>query len=125
VGRTLLKQVEVASADGFALNTSNYQATDASIAFGQKIRAQIGNKNFLVDTSRNGIDPQGSSEWCNPRNRALGLVPAFNPGPVGVDAYIWGKRPGESDGSCNGGPAAGTWWRDIAIELAKNAKLGL
>jgi endoglucanase len=34
---------------------------------------------------------------------------------------LWVKRPGESDGSCNGGPAAGQWWRDKALELAGNA----
>ncbi len=26
-----------------------------------------------AQVSRNGIDPQGSTAWCNPRNRALGL----------------------------------------------------
>lgn len=118
---TLLKQVGISDADGFALNTSNYQSTPANIAYGQKIRSQVGNKSFLVDTSRNGIDPNGNTEWCNPRNRALGRVPTFDTGIDGVAAFIWGKRPGESDGSCNGGPAAGSWWREIAIELAKNA----
>jgi endoglucanase len=87
----------------------------------------VGNKNFLIDTSRNGVDPKGSTEWCNPRNRALGKTPTFDTGIEGVAAFIWGKRPGESDGSdtpdsnCNGGPAAGQWWREIAIELARNA----
>jgi endoglucanase len=118
---TLLKQVGISDADGFALNTSNYQSTPANIAYGQKIRSQVGNKSFIVDTSRNGIDPNGNTEWCNPRNRALGRVPTFDTGTDGVAAFIWGKRPGESDGSCNGGPAAGNWWREIAIELAKNA----
>jgi len=122
VAATLLKQVGIESADGFSLNTSNYQSTPANVAYGQKIRSQVG-KSFLVDTSRNGIDPAGNTEWCNPRNRALGATPSFNTGIEGVAAFIWGKRPGESDGSCNGGPAAGSWWRDIAIELAKNANV--
>jgi len=34
------------------------------------------------------------------------------------DAYLWLKRPGESDGSCNGAPAAGAFWDKQAIELA-------
>lgn len=118
---TLLNQVGIAQADGFSLNTSNYQSTPAQIAYGQTIRSKVGNKSFLVDTSRNGTDPNGNTEWCNPRNRALGRAPSFNTGIDGVAAFIWGKRPGESDGACNGGPKAGDWWREIAIELAKNA----
>lgn len=117
----LLKEVGIDKADGFSLNTSNYQSTAAQISYGQSIRSQVGNKSFLIDTSRNGIDPAGNTEWCNPRNRALGKLPTFDTGVDGVAAFIWGKRPGESDGSCNGGPAAGNWWREIAIELAKNA----
>jgi len=38
-----------------------------------------------------------------------------------IDAYLWIKRPGESDGTCNGGPAAGGWWIAGALELARNA----
>jgi endoglucanase len=117
----LLKEVGIDKADGFSLNTSNYQSTAAQISYGQTIRSQVGNKSFLIDTSRNGIDPAGNTEWCNPRNRALGKLPTFDTGVNGVAAFIWGKRPGESDGACNGGPAAGNWWREIAIELAKNA----
>jgi endoglucanase len=119
---TLLKQVGIAAADGFALNTSNFQSTPANVAYGQKIRSQVG-KSFLIDTSRNGSDPAGSTEWCNPRNRSLGDRPSFDTGMEGVAAFFWGKRPGESDGSCNGGPPAGTWWREIALEMAKNANV--
>jgi endoglucanase len=32
---------------------------------------------------------------------------------------LWIKPPGESDGPCNGGPAAGAWWPDAAIELTR------
>ncbi len=121
VAANLLNQVGIADADGFSLNTSNYQSTPDNIAYGQKVRSLVGNKSFLVDTSRNGTNPNGSTEWCNPRNRSLGRAPTFDTGTEGVAAFIWGKRPGESDGSCNGGPAAGNWWREIAIEMAKNA----
>jgi endoglucanase len=38
-----------------------------------------------------------------------------------LDALLWVKLPGESDGACNGGPAAGQWWQEIALELAANA----
>jgi endoglucanase len=38
-----------------------------------------------------------------------------------VDALLWAKPPGESDGACNGGPPAGRWWAEQAIELVENA----
>jgi len=31
------------------------------------------------------------------------------------------KRPGESDGTCNGGPSAGTFWPEYALGLASRA----
>jgi endoglucanase len=36
-----------------------------------------------------------------------------------VHAFLWIKKPGESDGECNGGPKAGQWWTEMAIGLAK------
>ncbi|CAM5532402.1 glycoside hydrolase family 6 protein [Streptomyces hirsutus] len=36
-----------------------------------------------------------------------------------MDAYLWVKRPGESDGECKGGPKAGEWWEDYAVKLAE------
>ncbi|MCW2873942.1 glycoside hydrolase family 6 protein, partial [Actinacidiphila oryziradicis] len=39
-----------------------------------------------------------------------------------VDAYLWVKRPGESDGSCRGAPPAGQWWSDYALRLARAAQ---
>ena len=38
-----------------------------------------------------------------------------------VDAFLWIKRPGESDGSCNGGPPAGHSWPDYALGLIERA----
>ncbi|HEU4841998.1 MAG TPA: glycoside hydrolase family 6 protein, partial [Ilumatobacteraceae bacterium] len=56
--------------------------------------------------------------WCNPPGRGLGVVPTTSTGDALVDAFLWIKRPGESDGPCQGGPPAGTWWRDYAVQLA-------
>jgi endoglucanase len=40
-----------------------------------------------------------------------------------VDAYLWVKQPGDSDGQCRtGAPAAGAWWADYALALAKASK---
>jgi endoglucanase len=112
-----LSRANIAQARGFALNVSNYQTTDSSIRYGEQISSKTG-KSFVIDTSRNG-QGQGS-DWCNPRGRGLGKKPAIVLSGK-LDAYLWVKVPGESDGNCNGGPSAGTWWEDYAQELIRNA----
>ncbi|MFI2754140.1 glycoside hydrolase family 6 protein [Cellulomonas sp. P22] len=106
-------------AAGFAFNTSNFQPTDASRAWGEQVSARVGGKPFVIDTSRNGNGGDGGN-WCNPAGRALGERPRVV-GERGLDALLWVKLPGESDGPCNGGPEAGTWWEAGALELARNA----
>jgi endoglucanase len=59
--------------------------------------------------------------WCNPPDRALGAPPTIDTGDPLVDAYLWVKRPGESDGSCRGAPPAGSWWSAYALQLARDA----
>lgn len=111
--------VDVKAARGFSLNVSNYDATASEVAYGRAVMAQIGWKRFVIDTSRNGLGSNG--EWCNATGRALGALPGTPTGDPAVDAYLWVKRPGESDGTCNGGPTAGTWWPDYARGLASRA----
>ena len=128
---------------------------------------------FVIDTSRNGRGPLiidrygnppynqppsvlaglGIGAWCNPPGMGVGLRPTTDTGVPLVDAYLWIKTVGESDGSCDiaGGvrawdysqynpwglagdgqkhfdplwgmvnPAAGTWFPELALELALNA----
>ena len=114
-----LRQVDIASADGFALNVSNYIANNATIAYGERLSKLVGGKHFLIDTSRNGLGR--TSEWCNARGQALGVAPTTNTGHPLVDAFLWVKVPGESDGTCGGGPRAGSWWNEIALELSRAA----
>ena len=124
-----LKAAGIEEADGFALNVSNYKATDTEIAYGKKISKLVGGKHFVVDTSRNGNGPPSCDEgaddekcWCNPPGRALGVPATADTGEPLADAFLWLKKPGESDGACNGGPKAGVFWQDKALELARNAK---
>ena len=113
-----LSSAGLAHATGFALNVSNFHTVEANVAYGDRIAALTG-KRYIVDTSRAGRGSSGA--WCNPRGRGLGTPPTFKTGRPFVDAYVWVKRPGESDGACAGGPRAGTWWQDYALELARNA----
>ena len=117
-----LSEAGISRADGFAVNVSNYYTTAESVAYGQDISGLVGGKGFVVDTSRNGRGPAGPGQWCNPPGRAIGDLPRILPGPGGVDAYLWIKNPGESDGTCNGGPVAGQLWLPQALELARNAE---
>lgn len=59
--------------------------------------------------------------WCNPQGRAIGNLPTTQTGHSLADAFVWVKVPGESDGTCNGGPAAGQWWGEYALGLAKRS----
>ncbi len=115
-----LKQAGVQKADGFSLNVSSFFTMQDNIDYGKKISALISGKHFIVDTSRNGLGPASDYQWCNPAGRGLGLTPTLKTGNTLVDAYLWIKNPTESDGNCNGGPAAGIFWASYALSLARS-----
>lgn len=118
-----LNQVGVGKARGFSLNTANFFTTEESVGYGNAISGMTGGKPFVIDTSRNGAGPVEGDDlyWCNPSGRALGVAPTTATGNPQIDAFLWVKRPGESDGSCRGAPSAGTFVSSNAIELARNA----
>jgi endoglucanase len=94
-------------AEGFSVNIANRQTTEDSHRWGRELSDLVGNREFLIDTSRNGLgpppdDPTRDDEWCNPARQALGRRPTTDPGLPGVAALLWIKRPGESDGECGG-----------------------
>ncbi|MFI6507804.1 glycoside hydrolase family 6 protein [Streptosporangium sp. NPDC050855] len=99
------------------------------LSFAQAFRNELIRKGFnsnigmLIDTSRNGwggtarptapstaTDVNGfvdqsrvdrrihAGNWCNQSGAGLGERPQASPAP-GLDAYVWIKPPGESDGS--------------------------
>lgn len=113
----LLRQAGVDRVRGFASNVSNYNASDAEIDYAHRLSDALGGAHAVIDTSRNGAGSNG--EWCNPSGRLVGDTGATFGDDV-VDVNLWIKPPGESDGECNGGPAAGTWWPEAAIELTRN-----
>lgn len=114
----LLKAGGVEEAHGFALNTSNYRGMDELLPFAKKLSELLGGAHYVIDTSRNGAGPVGV-EWCNPPDRRLGVPPTTDTPSPEIDAYLWLKRPGESDGPCNGAPVAGAFWDKQALELVK------
>jgi len=121
-----------------ALNTSGLNLLYAGMA--------AGTTHFVIDTSRNGQGPWdwagagyasagAAQDWCNPPDRGLGIPPTTDTGNPLVDAYLWIKVPGESDGSCTRDgsdgaqdpergmvdPAAGAWFKEQARELIELA----
>jgi cellulose 1,4-beta-cellobiosidase len=99
------------------------------LTFAQAFRQQLVSKGFpssigmLIDTSRNGWGGSGrptraststtvdtyvnesridrrihAGNWCNQAGAGLGERPKASPAS-GIDAYVWVKPPGESDGS--------------------------
>jgi len=84
---------------------------------------------FVVDTSRNGRGPNNMSayaaapynqppsvisvlkagNWCNPPGAGLGLRPTADTGTPLLDAFLWVKIPGESDGQCDAAGGVRAW----------------
>lgn len=92
---------------------------------------------IIVDTSRNGRVASGAGTWCNRRGAGLGERPRAAP-VAGIDAYLWVKPPGESDGtsdpaaprfdpscasadSAKGAPQAGVFFPRYFADLVANA----
>jgi endoglucanase len=154
-------------------------ANAANAWFAANMGTAVATTHFVVDTSRNGTGPDSmstfaatpfnqpasvvstlqSGNWCNPPDRGLGLRPAATPTAPLLDAWLWVKIPGESDGQCDaaGGPrawdytiftqpgwptdpaqqrlfdplwgmfdpAAGAWFPQQALQLAKDANPAL
>jgi endoglucanase len=89
----------------------------------------VATTHFIIDTSRNGQGPLNtaayalapydqsaavlsglhSGNWCNPFGAGAGLPPSANTGVALLDAYLWVKVPGESDGSCDIAGGARAW----------------
>lgn len=117
---SLLLTAGVSEARGFSLNVSNFNSTAAEESYGDKISALAHGAHYVIDTSRNGAAT--ANTWCNPPGQALGEPPTASTGNPLVDAFLWIKLPGTSDGPCNGGPPAGMFWLSYALRLAANAR---
>ena len=97
------------------------------VSWSQRLERDLGGElEAVVDTSRNGNGPYTgplAPQWCNPPGRSPGPAPRLDPGPAGIDGYLWIKDPGASDGPCNGGPAAGQYWPQYAVDLEQASHL--
>jgi endoglucanase len=112
------------SASDPTLNTAGITSRYASI-----LGSTTPIAHFVADTSRNGRGPNSmtayaaapynqpaivisslaAGNWCNSPGAGLGLRPTTNTGVALVDAYLWVKTPGQSDGQCNIAGGARAW----------------
>jgi endoglucanase len=89
----------------------------------------VATTHFVIDTSRNGQGPNSmasfanapfnepasvigtlmSGDWCNPPGAGVGLRPTANTGTPLLDAYLWVKIPGQSDGQCDAAGGVRAW----------------
>ncbi|HUN88611.1 MAG TPA: glycoside hydrolase family 6 protein [Terriglobales bacterium] len=109
---------------------SDFSTWDLSDAwYAQSLGSAVPTTHFIIDTSRNGQGPLDATvygnapydqpswvistlsggTWCNPPARGLGVRPTANTGVSLLDAYLWVKVPGESDGTCDSQGGARAW----------------
>jgi endoglucanase len=117
-----LKSAGISHARGFSTNVSNFQRTSDEKAYAKQVirelkKLKITGKRYVIDTSRNGGRvPEAWESTCNPWGVRVGSKPrVYKSGSH--HANLWVKNPGESDGACNGWPAAGQWSTPGALEL--------
>jgi endoglucanase len=117
--RRALVDAGVGQADGVAVNVANVVSTERSIEFAQRLSDGLPVHRFVVDTSRSGADvPEQANNWCNNPHARVGEPPTTDVSEPGLDALLWVKTPGDSDGDCGRGePPAGQWWQDYAEVL--------
>jgi endoglucanase len=97
--------------------------------YAQNMGDAVAATHFVVDTSRNGRGPNNmqayagapydqpasvigtlaGGNWCNPPGSGLGLRPTASTGVPLLDAYLWVKTPGQSDGQCDSAGGARAW----------------
>jgi endoglucanase len=89
----------------------------------------VATTHYVIDTSRNGRGPTDMStygnppynqpstvvtalkngSWCNAPAAGLGLRPTTRTNVPLLDAYLWVKTPGQSDGQCDAAAAVRAW----------------
>lgn len=114
-----LKASGISKARGFYTNVANYRTESQEKSYAEELSRLSGtNVHYIIDNSRNGKGWNG--EWCNAVGAGLGRTPRVAVNGTKIDAFLWVKTPGASDGPCNGGPGPGKWFGSYAIALVQN-----
>lgn len=123
-GDVMTKRLRASGIDkarGFFTNVANYQTEADERAYAEELAESLGDDvHYVVDIGRNGTGWRGT--WCNGRGAGLGRTPRVAQDGQRIDAFLWVKTPGASDGRCTGGPRAGAWFADYAVDLVENRR---
>ncbi|KAK7183336.1 1,4-beta-D-glucan cellobiohydrolase cel6c [Paraphaeosphaeria sporulosa] len=109
--------------------------------FGAALKTAGHPNHAIVDTGRNAVTGLRKEwgHWCNVKGAGFGVRPTSSTGAELVDAFVWGKPGGESDGTSDTSatrydsfcgnddafkpsPEAGQWNQAYFEQLLKNAK---
>lgn len=148
-----------AAVRGLATNVANYNAWSVSTcasytsgnvncdekryinAIGPLLASGGFPAHFIIDTSRNGVQPTAQNawgDWCNLKGTGFGVRPTTNTGDSLADAFVWIKPGGECDGTSDSSavrydahcglddalkpaPEAGQWFQAYFAQLLNNA----
>ncbi|KAF4028604.1 Glycosyl hydrolases family 6 [Phytophthora infestans] len=116
---TIMKELAASGTlKGIAINTSNYRSTSQISELCSNFQTAMGSKKMscIADTSRNYVAPT-TTDWCNVLAAGIGAPPTSETNVSNLDYFMWIKPPGESDGTCNGGPAAGLFYETAFQKL--------
>lgn len=120
-----------------ACGSQYYPATEADFStwdlttqwYAANMDGAVATTHFVIDTSRNGDGPNSMAQyanapydqpatvistlaggnWCNPPDSGLGIRPTAPTGVPLLDAYLWVKTPGQSDGQCDAAGGVRAW----------------
>ncbi|KAK0653168.1 1, 4-beta cellobiohydrolase [Cercophora newfieldiana] len=128
---------------GFATNVSNYNPFNATVrenytewsnswdeshyatSLAPFLEAEGLPAHFIADQGRVHLPGARKEwgEWCNVAPAGFGPAPTTETNNPVVDALVWIKPGGESDGQCGfeGAPRAGEWHDEYVQMLVKNA----
>ena len=110
-------------------DTASLNTSGINLRYQTMLGTTVPSAHFVVDTGRNGRGPfnaksyaaapysqpasvisgLNAGNWCNPPGAGAGLRPTSLTGVALLDAYLWVKIPGGSDGSCDIAGGARAW----------------
>jgi len=131
----------ISSAPSYTQGNANYDEKHYIEALAPLLAAGGWDAKFIVDQGRSGKQPTGQQawgDWCNAIGTGFGTRPTTNTGSSLVDAFVWVKPGGESDGTSDTtaarydlncgksdalkpAPEAGTWFQAYFEQLLVNA----
>jgi cellulose 1,4-beta-cellobiosidase len=136
--------LSAASPDPVTQGNNNYDEIHYINALAPMLSSGGWSAKFLVDQGRSGKQNIRSAwgNWCNIKNAGFGTRPTTSTGSEYIDAIVWVKPGGESDGTSNtsatrydsmcGGtdakipaPEAGQWFQAYFVDLVNNASPSL